>query len=180
MCGQWVFWRHETRRVVPSAKQTGNEIGEMRAVVQRVSEASVVVDGQAVGAIERGFLVLLGVTHSDGPMEAAWLARKIAGLRLFEDQAGKFNLSLQDVGGAVLVVSQFTLYGDAAKGRRPSFTGAAPPDQARPLCDRFVEALRAEGLRVATGVFGARMAVRLVNDGPVTLWLDTAQTPRAA
>ncbi len=147
----------------------------MRAVVQRVSEASVVVAGQTVGAIGRGLLVLLGVTHSDGEAEAAALARKIAGLRIFEDAAGKFNLALADVGGAVLVVSQFTLYGDARKGRRPSFTGAARPEQAEPLIERFVELLRGEGLLVQTGVFGALMAVHLVNDGPVTLWLDTGE-----
>jgi len=150
----------------------------MRAVVQRVSEASVVVDGQVVGAIGRGFLVLLGVTHSDGETEAAALARKIAGLRIFEDAAGKFNLALGDVGGAVLVVSQFTLYGDARKGRRPSFADAARPEQAEPLIERFVEMLRSEGLPVQTGVFGALMAVHLVNDGPVTLWLDTAEWGR--
>jgi D-aminoacyl-tRNA deacylase len=150
----------------------------MRAVVQRVSEASVVVDGQVVGAIGRGLLVLLGVTHDDGEAEAAALARKIAGLRIFEDAAGKFNLGLTDVDGAVLLVSQFTLYGDTRKGRRPSFTDAARPEQAGPLCDRFVELLAAEGLVVETGVFGAHMAVQLVNDGPVTLWLDTAELGR--
>jgi D-aminoacyl-tRNA deacylase len=150
----------------------------MRAVVQRVSEASVVVNGQVVGAIGRGLLVLLGVTHDDGEAEAAALARKIAGLRIFEDAAGKFNLGLTDVDGAVLLVSQFTLYGDTRKGRRPSFTDAARPEQAGPLCDRFVELLAAEGLVVETGVFGAHMAVQLVNDGPVTLWLDTAELGR--
>ncbi len=147
----------------------------MRAVVQRVSEASVTVDGQITGAIGRGFLVLLGVTHTDGEAEALWLARKIAGLRIFEDEAGKFNLALAEVRGAALVVSQFTLYGDARKGRRPSFTDAARPEHAEPLCDRFVELLRAEGVPVETGVFGAMMAVQLVNDGPVTLWLDTSE-----
>lgn len=147
----------------------------MRAVVQRVAEASVVVDGQVVGAINQGFLVLLGVTHADGTGQATWLARKIAGLRLFEDDAGKMNLALADVDGAVLVVSQFTLYGDAARGRRPSFTKAALPEQAEPLCQAFVAELRAQGLPVATGVFGAMMQVHLVNDGPVTLWLDTAE-----
>lgn len=146
----------------------------MRALVQRVSQASVTVDGRVVGAIGRGLLVLLGVTHSDGAAEAAWLARKIAGLRIFADEAGKFNLALADVAGAVLVVSQFTLYGDAHQGRRPSFTAAARPEHAEPLCDHFVELLRVEGLPVETGVFGASMAVQLVNDGPVTLWLDTA------
>jgi len=147
----------------------------MRAVVQRVSEASVVVDGQVAGEIGRGFLVLVGVTHSDSEVEAAALARKIAGLRVFEDAAGKFNLALNEIGGAVLVVSQFTLYGDARKGRRPSFTAAARPEHAEPLIQRFVELLRGEGLPVQTGVFGAIMAVHLVNDGPVTLWLDTAE-----
>lgn len=147
----------------------------MRAVVQRVSEASVTVEGRVVGAIGRGFLVLLGVTHADGDDEAVWLARKIAGLRVFEDEVGKFNRSLADVDGAALVVSQFTLYGDARKGRRPSFTDAARPQHAEPLCDRFSELLRAEGVAVETGVFGASMAVQLVNDGPVTLWLDTAE-----
>lgn len=147
----------------------------MRAVVQRVSEASVTVEGRVVGAIGRGFLVLLGITHADSEAEAIWLARKIAGLRIFEDEQGKFNRSLADVGGAALVVSQFTLYGDARRGRRPSFTEAARPEQAEPLCDRFVDLLRAEGIAVETGHFGAMMAVQLVNDGPVTLWLDTAE-----
>ena len=147
----------------------------MRAVVQRVSEASVTVDGRTVGAIGRGFLVLLGVTHVDGEAEAVWLARKIAGLRIFEDEAGKFNRSLADEDGAVLVVSQFTLYGDARKGRRPSFTEAARPEHAEPLCDLFVDLLRAEGVAVETGIFGAMMAVHLVNVGPVTLLLDTAE-----
>lgn len=146
----------------------------MRAVVQRVREASVEVDGIVVGEISQGFLVLLGITHSDGEDEAAWLARKIAGLRVFDDDAGKFNLSLEDVGGAILVVSQFTLYGNARKGRRPSFTDAARPEHAEPLVAYFAHCLGARGLAVATGIFAARMAVRLVNDGPVTLWLDTA------
>jgi D-tyrosyl-tRNA(Tyr) deacylase len=146
----------------------------VRAVVQRVSRAEVRVEGVAVGAIGRGFLVLLGVTHNDGQAEAEWLARKIAGLRIFEDDAGKMNLGLPDVDGAVLVVSQFTLYGDARKGRRPSFAAAARPEQAEPLVDYFAIRLREEGLRVETGVFGAMMDVELLNDGPVTLWLDTA------
>ncbi len=146
----------------------------MRAVIQRVSRASVTVDGREISAIGRGFLVLVGVTHSDTRAEADWLARKIAGLRLFEDEAGKMNLGLADVGGAVLVVSQFTLYGDARKGRRPGFTDAARPEQAEPLIAYFVEQLRKEGLTVATGQFQAHMEVALVNDGPVTLWLDTA------
>ncbi len=146
----------------------------MRAVIQRVSRAGVAVDGREVGAIGRGFLVLVGVTHSDTRAEADWLARKIAGLRLFEDEAGKMNLSLADVGGAVLVVSQFTLYADARRGRRPGFTDAARPEQAEPLIAYLVEQLRKEGVPVATGQFQAHMEVALVNDGPVTLWLDTA------
>lgn len=146
----------------------------MRAVVQRVSEAAVTVGGKEVARIGRGFLVLLGVTHADGEEEARYLARKIAGLRLFEDADGKMNLGLAEVGGAVLAVSQFTLYGDARKGRRPSFTHAAGPEQAEPLYRRFCELLALEGVPVAQGVFQAHMAVHLVNDGPVTLWLDTA------
>lgn len=149
----------------------------MRCVLQRVSRASVTVDGQTVGAIGRGFLLLVGVTHTDGPADADWLARKVAGLRIFEDAAGKMNLGLADVGGAVLVVSQFTLYGDARKGRRPDFLQAARPEQAEPLLEYFVVRLRSEGLRVETGQFRAMMAVELVNDGPVTLWLDTADRP---
>jgi D-tyrosyl-tRNA(Tyr) deacylase len=145
----------------------------MRAVIQRVSRASVRVDGVTVGEIGRGFLVLLGVTHSDGRAEADWLARKIAGLRLFEDNDGKMNLGLADIGGAALIVSQFTLYGDARKGRRPSFTDAARPEQAEPLIATFVERLREEGIPVQTGQFQAMMEVELVNDGPVTLLLET-------
>ena len=147
----------------------------MRAVVQRVSQASVVVDGTVVGAIGVGFLVLLGITHEDGEAEARWLARKIAGLRVFEDAAGKMNLSLADVGGAVLAVSQFTLYGDVRKGRRPSFVRAARPEQAKPLYERFCHFVAQEGIPVEQGVFQAHMEVALVNDGPVTLWLDTAE-----
>jgi D-tyrosyl-tRNA(Tyr) deacylase len=146
----------------------------MRAVLQRVSRAAVVIDGETVGAIERGLLVLLGISPADTPAEAQWLAEKTAGLRIFNDEAGKMNLSIADVGGAVLVVSQFTLYGDCRKGRRPSFLGAAPPEIAVPLYEAFVNALRALGLPVATGRFGAMMQVELVNDGPVTLILDTA------
>ncbi len=146
----------------------------MRAVVQRVRRAAVRVDGETVGAIERGFLILLGVTHADGRAEADWLARKIAGLRVFEDGEGKMNLALADVCGAALVVSQFTLYGDARRGRRPSFSDAARPEHAEPLVEYFAEQLRAAGLHVECGRFGASMEVELVNDGPVTLWLDTA------
>lgn len=146
----------------------------MRAVIQRVSRASVTVAGQEVGAIGRGFLSLVGVTHDDTRVEAEWLARKVAGLRLFEDAEGKMNQGLREVGGALLVVPQFTLYGDARRGRRPDFTRAARPDQAEPLVAYFVERLREQGLAVATGQFQAHMEVTLVNDGPVTLWLDTA------
>ncbi|MCX6041847.1 MAG: D-aminoacyl-tRNA deacylase [Caldilinea sp.] len=146
----------------------------MRAVVQRVSSAQVRVAGQVVGQIERGFLVLVGITHSDGEAEARALARKLVGLRLFDDADGKMNLSLADVGGAVLSVSQFTLYGDVRKGRRPSFVDAARPEQAEPLYQRFCHLLAAEGVAVAQGVFQAHMEIVLVNDGPVTLWLDTA------
>jgi D-aminoacyl-tRNA deacylase len=158
----------------------GNRRIPLRSVVQRVSRAAVRVDGITVGAIGRGFLVLVGVTHADGRAEAEWLARKIAGLRIYEDDAGKMNLGLTDVGGEVLVVSQFTLYGDARKGRRPSFTEAARPEQAEPLVDYFANRLREEGLHVESGVFGAMMEVELVNDGPVTLWMDTEDVKREA
>jgi len=144
----------------------------MRVVIQRVSQASVTVEGRVVGAIGRGFLVLLGVTHGDGPEQVAWMAAKIAGLRLFADDQGRFNRSALDVGGEVLVVSQFTLYADARKGRRPSFTDAAPPEIAEPLIERFIADLRAQGISVANGVFRAEMQVALVNDGPVTIWID--------
>lgn len=146
----------------------------MRAVIQRVSRASVTVDGVVVSTIERGFLILVGITHDDGEAEAVYLARKISGLRVFEDAEGKLNLGLAEVGGAALVVSQFTLYGDVRKGRRPSFTDAARPEAAVQLYQRFCTLLAAEGLAVHQGVFQAHMAVELVNDGPVTLWLDTA------
>lgn len=140
--------------------------------MQRVSRASVTVEGRVVGAIGRGFVILLGVTHDDGQAQADWLARKIAGLRLFEDPEGKMNLGLADVGGQVLVVSQFTLYGDARKGRRPSFTDAARPEQAEPLVDCFAQRLRGHGLTVEMGVFGAMMEVEIHNDGPVTMMLE--------
>jgi D-tyrosyl-tRNA(Tyr) deacylase len=145
----------------------------MRAVLQRVSRATVVIDGETVGAIDRGLLVLLGVAPTDTKAEAQWLADKVAGLRIFNDEADKMNLDLTDAGGSVLVVSQFTLYGDCRKGRRPSFIGAAPPEIAVPLYEAFVDALRARGLPVATGRFGAMMQVELVNDGPVTLIIDS-------
>jgi D-aminoacyl-tRNA deacylase len=144
----------------------------MRTLIQRVSRARVIVSGETVGAIGQGFVVLVGVTHGDSEAEADWLANKIAGLRLFEDSVGKMNLSLLDVGGSVLVVSQFTLYADARKGRRPSFSHAAGPELADGLVDHFVDRLRALGLTVETGVFGAMMEVEIVNDGPVTLMLE--------
>jgi D-tyrosyl-tRNA(Tyr) deacylase len=145
----------------------------VRAVVQRVSEARVEVDGAVVGTIGRGLCVLLGVAPDDTDADADALARKVVALRVFEDEAGEFAHGVDAVGGAVLVVSQFTLYGDCRKGRRPSFTDAAPPAVAEHLYDRFVAAARESPVPVATGRFGARMAVSLVNDGPVTLLLDT-------
>ncbi len=144
----------------------------MRAVVQRVGRASVAIDGVVVGRIDRGLLVLLGVTQGDTPEAAAWLADKIVGLRIFNDADGKMNLDLAEIGGAVLVVSQFTLYGDCQKGRRPSFINAARPEIAIPLYETFVNAVKALGVPVATGQFGADMQVELVNDGPVTLVMD--------
>ncbi|HSH04734.1 MAG TPA: D-aminoacyl-tRNA deacylase [Anaerolineae bacterium] len=144
----------------------------MRALLQRVQEASVTVDDRVVGAIGRGYAILLGVTHNDTTAEADWLVKKIIGLRLFEDDAGKLNEDLTTVNGQILVVSQFTLYGDARKGRRPSFSHAARPEQAEPLVDYVVQQFRATGLTVATGVFGAHMVVNIVNDGPVTLMLE--------
>jgi D-tyrosyl-tRNA(Tyr) deacylase len=144
----------------------------MRLVLQRVSQAAVLVDGQIVGRIGRGFVILLGAAQDDGEEQARWLARKVAGLRLFEDADGKLNISLQEVGGAALVISQFTLYGDASKGRRPSFTDAARPEIAEPLVALFADTLRGEGIPVETGVFGARMSVEIHNDGPVTLILE--------
>lgn len=145
----------------------------MRAVVQRVSRARVVVEGRVSGEIGLGLAVLLGVGREDGEADARFLADKVAGLRIFEDAAGKMNLAAADVGGGVLVVSQFTLLGDARKGNRPSFTEAAPPEAANALYERFCARLRERGLPVATGVFRASMAVELVNEGPVTILLDS-------
>lgn len=145
----------------------------MRTVLQRVASARVVVAGETVSAIERGLLVLLGITHADTAAEARRLAEKIASLRIFVDDDGKMNRDVAEVGGAVLVVSQFTLYGDCRKGRRPSFIDAARPEQAEPLYEDFVNALRAMGVRTATGRFGAMMHVELINDGPVTLIVET-------
>jgi D-aminoacyl-tRNA deacylase len=145
----------------------------LRAVVQRVSSASVEIEGRTISAIQQGFLALVGVAADDSEADAAYIASKIAGLRIHNDAAGAMNLSLSEVGGDVLAVSQFTLYGDARKGRRPSFVDAAPGPVAEPLFDRAVELLRREGLRVETGIFGATMRVALVNEGPVTILLDS-------
>jgi D-tyrosyl-tRNA(Tyr) deacylase len=145
----------------------------LKAVIQRVSGADVTVEAKSVGRIGRGVLVLLGVEKGDGEREAGWLAEKISGLRIFEDQGEKMNLSVKEIGGEILVVSQFTLAGSCAKGRRPSFDSAAPPDEANRLYEYFVERLRATGLKVETGVFQAMMQVSLVNDGPVTFILES-------
>jgi D-tyrosyl-tRNA(Tyr) deacylase len=144
----------------------------MRVVLQRVSRASVTIGGKVVGAIDRGFCLLAGFTHGDTATEVDWMAEKVAGLRLFSDAEDKMNLGLTDAGGALLVVSQFTLYGDVARGRRPSFISAARPEVAIPLYDRFLAQLRATGLRVESGEFGAMMQVEIHNDGPVTLILE--------
>jgi D-aminoacyl-tRNA deacylase len=144
----------------------------MRVVLQRVSRASVSIDGRIAGAIGRGFCLLVGLTHGDTDVTVDWMAEKVAGLRLFPDAEGRMNRGLGEVGGGVLVISQFTLYGDSAKGRRPSFIDAARPETAIPLYERFVGALRARGLEVATGEFGADMQVEIHNDGPVTLILE--------
>ncbi|MBR6748515.1 MAG: D-tyrosyl-tRNA(Tyr) deacylase [Clostridia bacterium] len=150
----------------------------MRAILQRVSRASVTIDGVVHGEIEKGFLILLGVHETDTTAEADVLIDKCAGLRVFEDEDEKMNLSLADVGGAVLAVSNFTLYGDCRRGKRPSFSAAARPETANPLYEYFVEGIRAKGIRVETGVFGADMKVELLNDGPVTIFLDTDELAR--
>ena len=144
----------------------------MRVVLQRVSRASVIIEGRVAGAIGRGFCLLVGFTHSDTGDQVDWMAEKVTGLRLFADAEGKMNLGLAEVEGALLVVSQFTLYGDSAKGRRPSFIDAARPETAIPLYERFVAALRTRSVQVATGEFGADMLVEIHNDGPVTLILE--------
>jgi D-tyrosyl-tRNA(Tyr) deacylase len=144
----------------------------MRVLLQRVSKASVTVDSAVVGAIDHGLVILVGVGHGDGDEQAAWLAKKVTGLRIFEDADGKFNLSILDVGGSALVVSQFTLFADTRKGRRPAFIDAASPEIAEPLVERFAEHLRARGIPVEMGVFGAHMLVEIHNDGPVTIWLE--------
>jgi D-tyrosyl-tRNA(Tyr) deacylase len=144
----------------------------MRALIQRVSRASVTVDDKVISQIGNGFVVLLGVGHGDGEEQAAFLAEKIANLRIFEDEQGKTNLSILDAKGEAIVVSQFTLYADTRKGRRPSFTDAALPEVAEPLVDRFVELLRGHGVPSQTGKFGAHMLVEIHNKGPVTIWLE--------
>jgi D-tyrosyl-tRNA(Tyr) deacylase len=147
----------------------------MRACIQRVNEAQVTSEGATRGRIGRGLMVLLGIGEGDSERDATWLADKIVGLRIFEDDAGKMNRSLAEAGGAMLVVSQFTLYGDCRRGRRPSFSAAAPPEIAQRLYETFVACVRATGIDVSTGRFREHMQVSLVNDGPVTLWIDTAE-----
>lgn len=147
----------------------------MRVLLQRVTRGSVMVDGKVAGAVDDGYVALVGVTHDDTEAQASALARKVAVLRVFDDEQGKMNRSLLDIGGGVLVVSQFTLYADARGQRRPSYVQAARPEQAAPLVEYFCDRLRAEGVqRVETGVFGAMMQVDIQNDGPVTIWLDSA------
>lgn len=145
----------------------------MRAIIQRVTQATVDVAGVRVGAIERGVLVLLGIGHGDGPMQIDKIAKKILELRIFDDASGKPNISVVDSGGAVLLVSQFTLYADTSRGRRPGYAHAAPPAVAEPLCATMADTLRRAGVSVATGVFGAEMQVSLINDGPCTIILDS-------
>ncbi|TBL81592.1 D-aminoacyl-tRNA deacylase [Paenibacillus thalictri] len=145
----------------------------MRVVVQRSKEAHVTVDGQAVGSISMGLVLLVGITHEDTEQDAKYIAEKVAGLRIFEDESGKMNLSVIDVGGQILSISQFTLYGDCRKGKRPNFMAAARPEQAEPLYERFNALLREQGLQVETGRFGAMMDVSLTNWGPVTLIVDS-------
>jgi len=144
----------------------------MRALIQRVSKASVIVEGQTISSIGKGLLILLGVGHGDREEQTTFLAEKVANLRIFEDEQGKTNLSILDVKGEAIVVSQFTLYADTRKGRRPSFIDAALPDVAEPLVNRFVELLREHGVQTQTGRFGAQMLVEIHNDGPVTIWLE--------
>lgn len=147
----------------------------MRVVIQRSKQASVTVDGNVTGAIDKGYVLLVGITHTDTAEDIAYCAKKIAELRLWEDEEGKMNRSILEVGGDILSVSQFTLYAETKKGRRPSFTAAARPEQAKPMWDAFNDALREFGLRVETGIFGAMMDVALINDGPVTIIVDSAR-----
>jgi D-tyrosyl-tRNA(Tyr) deacylase len=160
---------------VPVVKLRASYDWTMRAVVQRVSRARVTVNGEIAGKIGLGLLVLLGIGQDDAEADAIYLAEKIAGLRVFEDAEGKMNRSVQEVGGSVLAVSQFTLYGDVRRGKRPSFDGAAPPEKARRLYEFFVEQIRAAGLRCETGRFQEMMQVELVNEGPVTILLDSGK-----
>ena len=150
----------------------------MRALIQRVSQASVAVDDHTVGSIGPGLVVFLGIGQGDSEADAAYLVEKIANLRIFADSEGRFNLSALETAGEVLLISQFTLYAETRKGRRPSFTGAAPPEQARPLTERVEDLLRERGLQVAAGVFQAMMKVSLVNEGPVTIFIDSADRKR--
>lgn len=145
----------------------------MKVLLQRSKQASVTIDGEVTGAIDKGYVLLVGITHEDTPEDVKYVAKKIAGLRIWEDEEGKMNRDLSEVGGAVLSVSQFTLYGDVNKGRRPSFIQAARPEQAEPLWEQFNEELRALGIHVETGRFGAMMDVSLINDGPVTLMVES-------
>lgn len=147
----------------------------MKVVIQRSKQASVTVDGNVTGAIDKGYVLLVGITHTDTAEDIAYCAKKIAELRLWEDEEGKMNRSILEVGGDILSVSQFTLYAETKKGRRPSFTAAARPEQAKPMWDAFNDALRQFGLRVETGIFGAMMDVALINDGPVTIIVDSAR-----
>ena len=147
----------------------------MRALSQRVSQASVSIEGQVIAAIKQGFVVFVGVGRGDSDIDARYLAKKIANLRVFADESGKFNLSILDIGGELLVVSQFTLFASTRKGRRPSFTDAAPPEEAEPLVDTFVQFLRTAGLRVDTGRFQQYMLVEIHNDGPVTIFIDSEE-----
>ena len=150
----------------------------MRALIQRVSQASVAVEGQTVGSIGPGLVVFLGIGQGDSEADAAYLVEKIANLRIFADSEGKFNLSALDTGGEVLLISQFTLYAETRKGRRPSFTGAAPPEEARPMTEKVEDMFRERGFQVATGVFQAMMQVSLVNEGPVTIFIDSEDRKR--
>ncbi|MGM9950997.1 MAG: D-aminoacyl-tRNA deacylase [Lysinibacillus sp.] len=147
----------------------------MRVVIQRSKQASVTVEGDITGAIDQGYVLLVGITHTDTAEDVAYCAKKVAELRLWEDEEGKMNRSILETGGDILSVSQFTLYGETRKGRRPSFTAAARPEKAKPLWEEFNEALRTYGLRVETGIFGAMMDVALINDGPVTIIVDSAK-----
>lgn len=145
----------------------------MRVLLQRAKDASVTVDGEMTGSIQKGYVLLVGITHEDSEKDADYIAKKIAGLRIYEDEEGKMNRSIDETGGAILSVSQFTLYGNVEKGRRPSFINAARPEHAEPLWSYFNERLQSEGLRVETGRFGAMMDVQLTNDGPVTLLIES-------